>query len=293
MTRLARPGKPRFFLSPRGLMRRVVPALSLLATLAAAPLLSGCEGCGSRSMSAEEQNKLLASALSAAPPAPSVPSPEQRARESIGHPVNVIPGQGPKRIEHQAPRLGVPFPILPGQGIGPIRFGATKATIERLMGAPCEDSTDTLCRYVGRAVDFKLDQGVVTEIRISRKGREAKRAPDGSIMEYGFFNGAILPDLYFGMHPGALQEVLGPPQKVEKISPVGADGFAERHVYDGMTLEYDAWSNGKLVLGAAILTKSDAAAAANDKAQAEREKRAAELAKNKPKVTTPPTRDPR
>jgi len=32
--------------------------------------------------------------------------------------------------------MGIALPILPGQGIGPIRFGATKQTIERLMGAP-------------------------------------------------------------------------------------------------------------------------------------------------------------
>jgi hypothetical protein len=274
-------------------MRRVVPALSLLATLTTASLLSGCDGCGNEQMSAAEQNKLLASAIANAPSAPSTATPERKAPDSIGHPVNVIPGQGPKRIEHGAPRMGMAFPILAGQGIGPVRFGATKATVERLMGGPCDDATETLCRYVGRAVDFKLDKGTVTEIRISRKGREAKRAPDGSIIEYGFFNGAILPDLYFGMQPGALQEVLGAPQKIEKISPVGADGFAERHVYDGITLEYDAWSNGKLVLGAAILTKSDTAAAESAKAQAEREKREAEQAKSKPKPSTPPTRDPR
>jgi hypothetical protein len=95
------------------------------------------------------------------------------------------------------------------------------------------------------------------------------------------------------MQPGAIQEHLGAPQKIEKIEPMGADGFAERHVHDGITLEYDAWSNGKLVLGAAILTKSESAAIANEKAEAERTKRAAELEKLKPKVKTPPTRDPR
>ncbi len=273
-------------------MRRVVPALSVLVILTAAPLLSGCEGCDSPAMSEGERNQALASAIAAAPPAPPAP-PTRLGAESIGHPVNVIPGQGPKRIEHDVPRMGMPLPILPGQGIGPIRFGATKATIERLIGAPCDDATETSCRYVGRAIDFKLDGGAVTEIRISRKGREAKRTADGAIVEYGFYNGVILPDLYFGMQPGALQEALGQPQKIDKISPIGADGFSERHHYDGLTLEYDAWSNGKLVLGAAILTKSDTAAAANDKAQAEREKAAAELAKSRPKVTTPPTRDPR
>ena len=270
-------------------MRPFVSGFSLVSLLALATLLTGCDGCrGEQGPSAEERNNALASGIVA--PAP-MPSFGRGAVDSIGHAANVIPGQGPKRIEFQAPRAGMPMPILPGQGIGPIRFGANKQTIERLMGAPCDDATDTLCRYVGRAVDFKLEGGVVKEIRISRKGREAKRSPDASIIEYGFFNGAILPDLYFGMQPSAIQEHLGPPQKVEKISPLGADGFAERHIYDGMTLEYDLWSNDKLVLGAAVLTKSDSATAANEKAMAELAKRAAEQAEAAKK--TPPTRVPR
>jgi hypothetical protein len=187
--------------------------------------------------------------------------------------------------------MGIPLPILPGQGVGPIRFGATKATIERLMGAPCDDVTETLCRYVGKGAEFKLQGDALNEIKISRKGREAKRAPDGSIIEYGFFNGAFLPDLYFGMQPSAMQEQLGAPTKVEKVEPLGADGFAERHFYDGVTLEYDLWSNGKLILGAAILTKSATAAAKNDKLMDELTKKAqadAELAKK-----TRPTIKPR
>jgi hypothetical protein len=269
-------------------MRTAVSVVSLVPVLALTSLLSGCDGCrGQQGMSAQERTNALASALQAPAPLPSV---GRGAVDSIGHAANVIPGQGPKRVEFQAPRLGMPLPILAGQGVGPIRFGATKQTVERLMGAPCDDATDTLCRYVGRAVDFKLTGGVATEIRISRKGREAKRAPDGSIIEYGFFNGAILPDLYFGMQPSALQEHLGQPQKIEKIAPMGPDGFSERHIYDGITLEYDLWSSGSLVLGAAILTKSDSAAAANEKVLSELAKKAAaqaELAKKVRPTTVP------
>jgi hypothetical protein len=268
-------------------MRSVIFALPFVSALALALPLAGCDGCrGDHGPSAEERTNALASAIAA--PMPSV---GRGAVDSIGHAANVIPGQGPKRIESSAPRLGAPLPILPGQGIGPIRFGATKQTIERLMGAPCDDATETLCRYVARGVDFKLEGGAVKEIRISRKGREAKRSADGSIIEYGFFNGAILPDLYFGMQPSALQEHLGAPQKLEKVSPMGADGFSERHVYDGMTLEYDLWSNGKLVLGAAVLTKSDSAAANNEKVLEELAKRAAEKAKLAAK--SKPTKVPR
>lgn len=276
-------------------MRPPLSAPPAVFTLAVAFSLAGCDGCSGKTEPSEaERTQILASALAApsAAPAASI-APGTRGAESIGHPANVIPGQGPKRITSDAPRMGPAYPILPGQGIGPLRFGANRQTIERLMGAPCEDATETLCRYVSRGVEFKLEGGVTKEIRLSRKGREAKRAPDGSIVEYGFFNGALLPDLYFGMHPAAIQEHLGAPLKVEKIQPLGADGFAERHIHDGVAFEYDQWSNGKLVLGAMILTKSESAALANDKAEAERAKRAAELAKLKPKVTTPPTRDPR
>jgi len=276
----------------RGPMRSAVSARSRAAraAFAAALLLSflqvGCDGCGSRDQgpSAEERTRALASAIAA-------PAPSAEETDGIGHAANVIPGKGPKRITFDAPKMGAQFPILPGQGIGPIRFGATKQTIERLMGAPCDDATETLCRYIGRAIDFKLENGAVTEMRISRKGREAKRNAAGEIVEYGFFNGALLPDLYFGMQPKALQEVLGPPQRVEPITPMGPDGFSERHVYDGITLEYDRWSNGNLLLGAAILTKSESAVAKNEQIIADMEKRAKEAAERA--KLTPPTRIPR
>jgi hypothetical protein len=285
MTRFARYRKRRAD-RPRGPMRLVVTASALLLTLAAAATLAGCDGCGAeRGPSAEEREKILTRAIAAPPP-----SARASTSGGIGHPANVIPGEGPKRIESKALRSGQPFPILPGQGIGPIRIGANQQTIERLMAAPCDQSSAGLCRYVARAVEFKLEGGVTKEIKISRKGREAERTPDGSIVEYGFFNGAILPDLYFGMQPSALMEELGQPQKVEKIWPLGNDGFAERHLYDGITLEYDRWSNGNLVLGAAIITKSDTAAAATEKAEAARVERAAAAAKNprKTRVNKPP-----
>lgn len=268
-------------------MRRCVSAASSILGLTLALTQTACDGCGAKTeLSETERTNLLASALAEPKPVPSVPS-----RDSIGHPANVIPGQGPKRITFDAPRLGNAMPILPGQGVGPIRFGATRQTIERLMGAPCDEATDTRCLYVGRGLDFKLEGGAVTEIRISRKGREAKRAPDGSIMEYGFFNGAILPDLYFGMQPSAIQEHLGQPLKSEAITPMGPDGFNERHVYDGLTLEYDRWSNDKLVLGAAILTKSATAAANTEKVLDAMNKKAAAAAERAKLV--PATKVPR
>lgn len=271
-------------------MRQVQTALTALTLFATAVSLSGCDGCSRNDRISEaELNQVLASAIAQPQPLP-LPS-GGRGLESIGHPINVVPGQGPKRIPHDAPRVGLGFPILPGEGIGPIRFGATRQTIERLMAAPCDDATETMCRYVGRAVEFKLENGVTTEMRLSRKGREAKRTEEGSIIEYGFFNGQLLPDLYFGMHPAAIKEHLGEPKKVERVEPPGLDGLSERHFYDGATLEYDLWSNNKLVLGAIVLTKSATAAAANAKAEAERAKLAAEREELRKKV--PPTTVPR
>jgi hypothetical protein len=263
----------------------MTPTLALLF----APLLTGCDSCqGERQMTEAERTQALASGIENSTPAPSASAD---TGDSIGHAANVIPGQGPKRIPLDAPRVGTPMPILPGQGIGPIRFGATRQTIERLMGAPCDDANEQHCLYVGRAVDFKLTDGAVTEMRISRKGREAKKNAAGEVVEFGFYNGALLPDLYFGMQPRAIQEYLGAPKKVEKVEPMGADGFVERDIYDGVTFEYDAWSNGKLVLGAAVLTKSESAAAANEKvleALAKKQAEQAELAKK-----TRPTVKPR
>ena len=254
----------------------------LLYCVVLSSALPACDGCSrERELSAAERTKVLASAIAAPAAAATSATPSASSRRpgsSLGHAANVVPGQGPNRIEAAPARLGHPYPILPGQGIGPIRFGANRATIERLMGAPCEDATETLCRYVSRAVEFKLDGGVATEMRVFRKGREAKRAPDGSIIEFGFYNGVILPDVYFGMHPQAVQEALGQPQKLEKVDPMGLDGLSERHIYDGIAVEYDRWSNGNLVLGAAVITKSDTAAAANEKAELERARKAAAAA---------------
>ena len=64
--------------------------------------------------------------------------------------------------------------IQAGQGVGPIRIGATVATIERLMAAPCEVKTESVCRYIKRAVEFDLDKsGVTDRIVVHRHDRPA------------------------------------------------------------------------------------------------------------------------
>lgn len=163
-------------------------------------------------------------------------------------------GSTPRQPPAPAPELRLPsgprLAIVPGGGVGPIRIGATKQTIERHMEAPCEESTETLCRYVDRGLEFHLKDGVVHRVHVHRFERPAGGQTDaGALRTYGPFNGAIPPDLRLGMVPWAIQEHLGPPKKIEPVADGGAFGTKELHFYDGMVLEYDLYRTGKLILG--------------------------------------------
>lgn len=156
----------------------------------------------------------------------------------------------PERPKWHAPAPSGPvLAILAGQGVGPIRIGATVATIERQMQKKCDQVTAKQCRYVDRAVVFDLEGGKVTTIRVQRPGRPAGKGPDGREQRYGIFNGAIPPDIRAGMMPWAVQRVLGPPRKVEKRDGTDPDHVVEIAQYDGLTLSYDKLPNGKLSLG--------------------------------------------
>ena len=150
--------------------------------------------------------------------------------------------------------------VLAGQGVGPIRIGATIATIERLMAAPCDVKTRHLCRYVGRGVEFQLENGAVKLITVQRAGRPAGKDNAGKVAEYGFFNGAIPPDLQLGMVPSALQEHLGQPKSIERRDAPGAADRVEIHHYPGLRVEYDRLENGNLVAGAFVVFKEPAPA---------------------------------
>src|SRR5688572_23585093 len=140
---------------------------------------------------------------------------------------------------------GPPLAILAGQGVGPIRIGANTATIERLMEAPCDERSSTLCRYVSRAVEFELDEsGNTAKIRVHRMER-----PAGEGKKYGIFNGAIPPDIRFGMLPTAVIPIVGPAERTEDGDKGAFPGTVAQHHYKGMVLEYDQLPNGKIVLG--------------------------------------------
>jgi hypothetical protein len=150
-----------------------------------------------------------------------------------------------------------------GQGVGPIRIGATVATIQRHMALPCEVKTATHCRYIARGVEFELKNGVTDRILAHRAGRAAGKDAVGAEREYGFFNGAIPPDLRFGMTPAAIAEHLGPAERVEKLAPVAPNNTAERHFYPGLVIEYDRHANGNLIMGGLVIEKKTSEAPAS------------------------------
>ena len=211
---------------------------NLAFILALCTLLGGCDGCGGRERT-PTGGPALASALVSAMAALPSKSPPQ-----------------PYKLPPLPPMPSGPvLAMLAGQGVGSIRIGATIATIERHMGLPCDVKTETLCRYVARAVEFELENGVTRRIRVHRRGRSAGKDPNGAALEYGFFNGAIPPDLRFGMLPTAIQEYLGQPKRTEKVETPNDFNTVERHYYDGLAVEYDLLPNGNPIMGGVVIAK--------------------------------------
>jgi hypothetical protein len=153
---------------------------------------------------------------------------------------------------------GPSLAVQAGMGVGAIRLGATVGTIERLMDKPCEVKTEELCRYVSRGVDFHLAGGYTTLIHVQRAGRPAGIDFAGEPMEFGFFNGAIPPDLRLGMVPKAIQEYLGPPERVEPVAQPNPATIVARDYYPGMVIEYDRYTNGKIIMGGILIMKDPA-----------------------------------
>jgi hypothetical protein len=104
-------------------------------------------------------------------------------------------------------------------------------------------------------VEFLLENGVVKTVHVHRAGRPAGKDRAGNDAEYGFFKGAIRPDLQLGMIPSAIQEYLGPPKQVESRDVLGEALNVQVHRYDGLRIEYDRLPNGNLVMGGIIIVK--------------------------------------
>lgn len=161
--------------------------------------------------------------------------------------------------------VGPALAVLPGKGVGSVRFGATIATIERLMEFPCEVKTETLCGYNGRAIDFILSNGAVTEIHLHRVDRTDPHLPGA---KYGVFNGRLLSGAALGMLRPAALEFLGAAQRIEQVADGGPWGTVERHHFPDMVVEFDKVSNGTVILGGVVLTAPATPAASTSGAPA-------------------------
>jgi hypothetical protein len=185
-----------------------------------------------------------------APPTASSKPDHKRRAKVAGTPTAIAaPNIGPYAIP-----VGPLFGILPGKGIGPIRFGATISTIERLMGAKCTVKTDSLCRYSAQAVDFHLTDGALSKIHIHGDERPFDDNPEHT---YGIFNGLFRGDVRLGMYRQYVVEVLGEPERTEKTKP-GRFKMEQRDHYSPqkMVLEYDRLKNGNVVLAGVVLEQA-------------------------------------
>ena len=210
---------------------RVLPrVLPLLLTAFSAVSVLACSK-GSSSGAAPSES---ASAATAAPAAPVAP---------------------PRPVRSSWPMPGGPrFAVLAGEGIGPIRFGATVATIERHMQAACDLKTDQICRYYARAVEFGLKDGVLVAIHIHRMDRPAGNDATGKPRVYGAFHGGIPPDLRLGMLPWAIQQYLGKPKNIEKLPGNPPNYTIQLHHYDGMVLEFDKLGENEPIMGGILIS---------------------------------------
>ena len=212
--------------------------LGLLAVVTAG-LFSACKGTSSSAPgSAGAPSAAPSVAVSSAPPA------EVPERETVPTSWPIPDG----------PLLG----IFAGEGVGAIRLGANVATIERLMEAPCEFKTEDACRYVARATEFLLRDGVTVEIHTHRQGRPTTPRP----RVFGVFNGRTPQAVAFTMLQPAARELLGPPSKTEVVADGGENHTVAIDTYDGIRIEYDKLPNGNVVVGGMVIVKSTKPASA-------------------------------
>jgi hypothetical protein len=163
-------------------------------------------------------------------------------------------GLAPPRRSFVTP-AGPSFAIMAGEGLGPVRFGATVATIERLMEGKCEELSERHCRYIRAGIEYELKDGVVSGIVVYRHDRPVEGSP-GKF--WGRTRCAIPPDITPRMVAGYVHSVLGKPESHESVETVNANRTALREHYQGLDLEYDRGEYTKeLVLGSIRVLKLD------------------------------------
>lgn len=243
--------------APRRAVRRAAALFSALIPL----LGAGCKTEQTTETSGSETSREQSTAQAGSTLAPGTSGTSKRPK------LVPLPGGSVAVLENVKPPvfsvpLDPPLGIFPGKGVGAIRFGATTQTIERLMGVPCGEKTERLCRYPAHAVDFHLDEtGVVDEIRIHGDERPLPGKPGET---YGMYNGRFLKGAALGMYVQFVIESEGEPSRIEKLEPGQAKPFTtvERHHYENMTLEYDTLENGNVVLAGIVLTRPESSAGA-------------------------------
>jgi hypothetical protein len=150
---------------------------------------------------------------------------------------------------------GPAFAITAGEGLGPVRFGATVATIERLMESKCDELTEKYCRYIAAGIEYELKEGVVSGIVVYRHDRPVAGSPSKT---WGRTRCAIPPDLTPRVIVSYVHAHLGKPESTETIVIANPSRTALRETYPGLVLEYDRgeYSN-ELVLGSIRIVKLD------------------------------------
>lgn len=149
---------------------------------------------------------------------------------------------------------GPAFAIEPGVGFGPVRFGATVATIERLMAGKCEELTDQYCRFVSAGIQYDLTNGVVSGMAVHRHDRLV----DGTDKVWGQTRCAIAPDITPRVIQSYVHSLLGKPESSEEVALPNANRTALREVYPGVIFEYDRGEfTNELIVGSIRVVKSD------------------------------------
>jgi len=195
--------------------------------------LLGASACKSKS---NPERSPTARASSAAGNAAATPPP------SATSPKSVIVPQGPA------------FAIEAGVGLGPVRFGATVATIERLMEGKCDEITETYCRYIGAGIEYELTKGVVSGMVVHRHDRPVAGSPGKA---WGRTRCAIPPDVTPRTLLSYVRSVLGKPLASEAVTADNPNRTGLRETYKGLILEFDRGEHtGELILGGIRVTKA-------------------------------------
>lgn len=198
-------------------------------------------------------------------------SKETPAAASTAPSTPSAPDNGEKNGSAQGQALGSRLPIgphlivVPGRGFGPIRFGATFETVERLMGFPCEVKSETRCLYIRQAIDFAMKDGVVVGMKAQMRDRPVEGGPPNADKAFGSFRGVLPPKIMMGLHRHIVLEEFGEPERKEPVAKPPALGLVDRHFYDGLILEYDKIENGNVVLASIEVVRSETAPPAGPK----------------------------